>query len=184
MDSDDQSDLSPENQMKIFLRKNFISKTYLKKQIHHFRKTSKSTTPFYLIIKNYNTMSKPGVTKENNEQKPSETIFAKMAKGEIKPKTVYEDDECLVFKDMSPQAPTHLLIISKTVEIGKVHEAKSSDAKALGHLLYVAGVVAKKLDIDQSGYRLVINQGIDACQSVNYLHIHLFAGKKMKWPPL
>lgn len=129
------------------------------------------------------TMSVSSITliliQKLSSQKPEETIFAKMARGEMKPDIVYQDDKCLVFKDINPQAPTHLLIISKEVKIGQVHEANDNDAAALGHLLVVAGKVAKQLKL--GGYRLVINQGTDAQQSVNYLHIHLLSGRKFTW---
>jgi len=88
-----------------------------------------------------------------------------------KPKTV-----------VSPHAPTHLLIIPKKLAVGQVHNAQPSDANELGQLLLTAGEVAKKLDL-LDGYRLVINQGLNAQQSVNYLHVHLLSGRKFTWPP-
>jgi histidine triad (HIT) family protein len=73
-------------------------------------------------------------------------------------------------------------LISKKIAIGQVHEASESDSVELGYLMYTAGVVAKKLNLED-GYRLVVNQGLNAQQSVNYLHIHLLSGRKFTWPP-
>ncbi|KAL9643336.1 hypothetical protein ABK040_014791 [Willaertia magna] len=125
---------------------------------------------------------KHGVSKAALEVDPSETLFAKFARGDLNCAKVYEDDKSLVFKDIAPQAPVHFLIISKTVQIGNCHSATVEDATALGHLLYVAGLVAKQENL-LDGYRLVINNGVNAQQSVNYLHIHMMAGRKFKWPP-
>jgi len=125
---------------------------------------------------------KQGVTPAALEVDPHDTLFAKMIRGEIKPNIVHENEHALVFTDVNPNAPTHLLIIPKKLALGQIHNAKESDANELGQLLLTAGEVAKKLDL-LDGYRLVINQGLDAQQSVNYLHIHLLSGRKFSWPP-
>lgn len=106
-----------------------------------------------------------------------------MVSGQFKTDPVYEDEFVLVIKDINPQAPVHLLILPKKVQIGKLQDSKDEDSTNLGHLLVAAGKVAKKLDINE-GYRLVINEGTHGQQSINYLHVHFFAGKQCKWPPL
>jgi histidine triad (HIT) family protein len=125
---------------------------------------------------------KQGVAPSVFEIPPRDTLFAKMARGEIKPKIIYEDDRALVFEDINPVAPTHLLIISKKLELGLLHLANASDAEELGYLFLVAGKIAKEHNLLE-GYRLVINQGLNAQQSINYLHIHLLSGRKFTWPP-
>ena len=110
--------------------------------------------------------NKPGVSADHLAVPPSETLFAKFARGELNTAKVYEDDKVLAFKDINPQAPAHFLIISKELVIGNVHSAQESDVNALGRLLYVAGLVAKQEDL-LDGYRLVINSGIHGQQSIN-----------------
>ena len=109
---------------------------------------------------------KPGVSADHLAVNPSETLFAKFARGELACAKVYEDDKTLAFKDINPQAPAHYLIISKVLQVGNVHSTTESDAPALGHLLFVAGQVAKQEDL-LDGYRLVINSGIHGQQSIN-----------------
>lgn len=111
----------------------------------------------------------------------SKTIFQKIADREIPAKIEHEDEHCLVIHDIQPQAPVHLLIVPKKV-IPRVGEAVPADHAVLGHLLMVAGTVARKLNLDH-GFRLVINQGPHACESVPHLHIHLLAKRQMTWPP-
>ncbi|KAF0980715.1 hypothetical protein FDP41_013198 [Naegleria fowleri] len=126
--------------------------------------------------------NKPGVSADHLAVNPSDTLFAKFARGELACAKVYEDDDVLCFKDINPQAPVHFLIIPKQVQLGNVHSATENDIQALGKLLYVAGLVAKQENL-LDGYRLVINSGIHGQQSINYLHIHMIAGRHMKWPP-
>lgn len=109
------------------------------------------------------------------------TLFEKIAAREIPAKIEHEDDLCFVIHDIQPQAPTHLLIIPKK-PIPRVGEAVAEDQAVLGHLLLTAGKVAKKLNLAQ-GYRLVINNGPHACESVPHLHVHLLAQRQMTWPP-
>ncbi|MCR6655671.1 MAG: histidine triad nucleotide-binding protein [Opitutus sp.] len=111
----------------------------------------------------------------------SKTIFQKIIDREIPAKIEHEDDRCIVLHDIQPQAPVHLLIVPKQV-IPRVGEATEADEAVLGHLLVVAGVVAKKLNLAE-GFRLVINNGPHACESVPHLHVHLLAKRQMTWPP-
>ena len=149
---------------------------------------------------------------------PSQTIFAKIAAGKVAADRVYEDEHVCAFKDIDPQAPSHILIIAKKLAMGQVcclfvipskifivpilrslfnislsllllkyililqfSQASETDATELGHLMLAGPKVADKLCLDS--YRLVINQGPDAQQSINYLDVHLLSGRKMRWPP-
>lgn len=111
----------------------------------------------------------------------SKTLFQKIIDREIPAKIEHEDDRCIVIHDIQPQAPVHLLIIPKQL-IPRVGAATDADEATLGHLLVTAGVVAKKLNLAQ-GFRIVINNGPHACESVPHLHVHLLAGRQMTWPP-
>jgi len=111
----------------------------------------------------------------------SKTIFQRIIDREIPAKIEHEDDRCIVIHDIQPAAPVHLLIIPKTV-IPRVGDATPANETILGHLLLTAGVVAKKLNLDR-GFRLVVNQGPDACETVPHLHVHLLAKRQMTWPP-
>lgn len=111
----------------------------------------------------------------------AKTLFEKIIAREIPARIEHEDEHCVVLHDIQPQAPVHLLIIPKKV-IPRVAEASSADQTVLGHLLLVAGVVAKKLQL-ADGFRLVVNNGPHACESVPHLHIHLLAKRQMTWPP-
>src|SRR6202043_3518554 len=110
------------------------------------------------------------------------TIFEKIVAREIPAKIVWEDDDAIAFHDVNPQAPVHVLIVPKRV-ISRLNEAKENDAKILGKLLLVARDIAKKLGIDQTGYRVVINSGPDAGESVPHLHVHLLGKRALAWPP-
>jgi histidine triad (HIT) family protein len=109
------------------------------------------------------------------------TIFEKIVAREIPAKIVWEDDDAIAFEDVNPQAPVHVLIVPKTV-IPRLAEAKSSDGPTLGKLLVAAAEIAKKLELG-SGYRVVINNGPDAGESVPHLHVHLLGGRALAWPP-
>lgn len=111
----------------------------------------------------------------------AKTIFQKIIDREIPAKIEHEDDRCIVLHDIQPQAPVHLLIIPKKL-IPRVGEATAADEAVLGHLLLTAGAVAKKLNLEK-GFRLVINHGPDATESVPHLHVHLLAKRQMTWPP-
>jgi histidine triad (HIT) family protein len=112
----------------------------------------------------------------------SETIFEKIINREIKADIVYEDDLVLAFRDVRPQAPTHVLIVPKK-SIARIADAKADDHKLLGHLLLKAAEVADKVGLKQGGYRLVINNGPNGGESVAHLHCHILGGRPMSWPP-
>lgn len=109
------------------------------------------------------------------------TIFQRIIDREVPAKIEHEDDRCIVIHDIQPQAPVHLLIIAKKI-IPRVGEAAAADQALLGHLLLTAQTVAKKLNLS-NGFRLVINNGPDALESVPHLHVHLLAKRLMAWPP-
>lgn len=111
----------------------------------------------------------------------TDTIFGKIISGEIPAKIVYEDKQCLAFRDVNPQAPVHILVVPKK-SIVKVADATESDEELLGHLLMVAGNIAKDEGVGDA-FRLVINNGEKAGQSVFHLHVHLLAGRNFSWPP-
>lgn len=112
----------------------------------------------------------------------SKTLFEKIIAREIPAQIVYEDDLVLAFKDISPQAPMHALIIPKK-PIPRIAQATPEDHQTLSHLLLKAAEVADKLGLKQSGYRLVINNGSDGGETVPHLHCHILGGRKMTWPP-
>ena len=109
------------------------------------------------------------------------TLFEKIINKEIPAEIIYEDDISVVIEDINPQAPTHLLIIPKKV-IPKLSDASTEDQDILGHLMLVAGKIAKQLELDET-FRLVINNGAKAGQSVFHLHLHLLSGRSLNWPP-
>ena len=115
-------------------------------------------------------------------QKNDTTIFEKISRREIPANIVHEENDFLAFHDVNPQAPIHVLIVPKRV-IPRIGEASESDAELLGRMLVASKEIAKKLGIFESGYRLVINHGADAGESVPHLHIHLFGKRKLGWPP-
>lgn len=109
------------------------------------------------------------------------TIFQKILNKEIPATIVYEDDRALAFRDISAQAPTHVLVIPKRA-IRSVADMTEADAPLLGHLIWVAHVVAIQEKLT-NGYRLVVNTGPDGGQSVDHLHVHLLGGRSLAWPP-
>ena len=111
---------------------------------------------------------------------PEETIFSKIIAGDIPCEEVYQDEYCLAFKDIEPQAPIHILIIPKK-PILSLKSAQNEDKELLGHLLLISKVIAKKYDLHD--WRTVINTGEDAGQTVFHLHLHLIGGRKLEWPP-
>ena len=110
------------------------------------------------------------------------TIFEKIAAHEIPAKIVFEDDDVIAFHDVNPQAPVHVLIVPKRV-IPRLSETKESDQALLGKLILTAAQVASDLGVSESGYRLVINSGPDAGESVPHLHLHLLGKRPLAWPP-
>lgn len=117
-----------------------------------------------------------------NKGKIMSTIFKKIIDKEIPAKVVYEDELCMAFYDVSPQAPTHILMIPKK-EIRSMAETTSEDKALLGHMMFQCAEIARKLGVDQKGYRLVVNTNSWGGQSVFHLHIHLLSGRAMQWPP-
>ena len=111
-----------------------------------------------------------------------DTIFGKIIRREICADIVYEDDLCLAFRDITPQAPTHVLIIPKK-PIPKLSDATAEDKELLGHLLVTVKIVAEQLGIAEDGYRVVINTGTNGGQTVFHLHMHLLGGRSLQWPP-
>ena len=109
------------------------------------------------------------------------TLFGKVIRREIPADIVYEDEHCLAIRDINPQAPTHVLIIPKR-EIARLADAVPGDQVLLGHLMLVAGKLARQLGVDDA-FRVAINNGAEAGQSVFHLHLHLLAGRKFLWPP-
>jgi len=110
------------------------------------------------------------------------TIFEKIAAREIPARIVWEDDEVLAFHDVDPKAPVHVLVVPKRV-IPRLGESTKEDQALLGKLLLTARIVAEKLDLLASGYRIVINSGPDAGESVPHLHVHVLGKRKLAWPP-
>lgn len=109
------------------------------------------------------------------------TIFQKIADREIPAKLIHEDAVCIAFHDISPQAPTHVLVVPRKA-IPRVGEATAEDQATLGHLLLVAAQVARQLNLAK-GFRLVVNNGPDGGESVPHLHVHLLGGRALGWPP-
>ncbi|WP_019500475.1 histidine triad nucleotide-binding protein [Pseudanabaena sp. PCC 6802] len=112
---------------------------------------------------------------------PSETIFSKIIKREIPAKIVYEDDRALAFHDINPQAPVHILVVPKQ-PIPMLSQAQDRDESLLGHLLLVAAKVAQDAGLEQN-FRLVVNNGRGAGQTVFHLHLHILGGRSLAWPP-
>lgn len=109
------------------------------------------------------------------------TIFKRIIDREIPARIAYEDDRCLAFHDVAPQAPTHVLIIPKQ-EIPSIGAITVEDQELVGHLLLVAAQLGQQLGL-VNGYRLVVNCGPDAGQAVAHLHVHLLGGRALQWPP-
>lgn len=110
------------------------------------------------------------------------TLFEKIVARQIPAQIVYEDDLVLAFRDINPQAPTHVLIVPKKA-IPRIAEAAVDDHALLGHLLLKAAEVAAKIGLKENGYRLVINNGRDGGESVPHLHCHILGGRPLAWPP-
>jgi len=109
------------------------------------------------------------------------TIFKKIIDKEVPAEILYEDEQCLAFQDIAPQAPTHVLVIPKK-EIRGIATVADEDAPLLGHMWLVVRKLAEQLGLD-NGYRVVVNNGPDGGQAVDHLHFHLLGGRQMQWPP-
>ena len=110
------------------------------------------------------------------------TIFARIISGEIPADKVYEDEHVVAFRDISPQAPVHVLVVPRKPLVS-VADAGDEDALLLGRLMLAAAQVARQLGLEEAGYRLVTNVGSDGGQSVPHLHVHVLGGRQMIWPP-
>ncbi|XP_041916268.1 histidine triad nucleotide-binding protein 1 [Alosa sapidissima] len=110
-----------------------------------------------------------------------DTIFGKIIRKEIPANIFYEDDQCIAFHDVAPQAPTHFLVVPRKA-IAQISKAEDVDAALLGHMMIVAKKCADKVGLTK-GYRLVLNEGPDGGQSVYHVHIHVMGGRQMGWPP-
>lgn len=114
--------------------------------------------------------------------KVDDCIFCKIAAGEIQSTRVYEDEVCVAFNDLSPQAPTHILIIPRE-HIDSLDKAEQSNKTTLGHLLLSAAEIGRQKGFAENGYRVVINTNSDGGQTVFHLHVHLLAGRPFIFPP-
>jgi len=110
------------------------------------------------------------------------TIFEKIRDGEIPADVIHRDEHCFAFRDISPQAPFHVLIVPNK-PIPRIGEAEPGDQAILGHLLLTAAKIASGLGLAQSGFRVVINNGPHGGETVPHLHVHLLGGRQLTWPP-
>lgn len=122
-------------------------------------------------------MATGGAVSENNP-----TIFGMILRGEIPATRIWEDEHCIAFRDINPAAPTHALIIPRKL-IPTITDATSEDRELLGHMLLVAGEIARQEGIDEDGFRIVINANVDGGQTVYHLHLHILGGRRLGWPP-
>ena len=125
--------------------------------------------------------AKAAAEAQNRAGEQEETIFGKILSKKIPANIIHEDDLCMAFYDINPEAPTHFLVIPRK-PIPMLQDVKEEDKTMLGHLMYIAKKKAEDLGLDQ-GYRVVINNGKDGAQSVYHLHLHVLGGRQMGWPP-
>ncbi|XP_060765241.1 histidine triad nucleotide-binding protein 1 [Neoarius graeffei] len=121
------------------------------------------------------------VAKAQTAQPGGDTIFGKIIRKEIPSKIIYEDDQCIAFHDVAPQAPTHFLVVPRK-PIPQISKAEDCDEALLGHLLLVGKKCAEQVGLT-NGYRMVVNEGPDGAQSVYHVHIHVLGGRQLTWPP-
>ncbi len=112
----------------------------------------------------------------------NKTIFERVIARESPGTVVYEDDLVVAFRDINPQAPTHVLVVPRK-PIPRIAEVTPADQQLLGHLMLKAVEVAERLGLTKTGYRLVINNGPDGGETVSHLHCHILGGRRMRWPP-
>ena len=112
----------------------------------------------------------------------ADCLFCKIVAGEIPSSRVFEDDRCVVFNDISPQAPTHVLIVPRQ-HLDSLDKAEANDKELLGHLLLTAADIARAKGFASNGYRVVVNTNSDGGQTVFHLHVHLLAGRPFVFPP-
>lgn len=121
------------------------------------------------------------------EQPPpqeEDTVFGKIARKEIPANIVYEDEQCLAFRDISPQAPIHIVLVPKNKDgLSQLSRAEERHKAILGHLMWVASEIARREGLGESGWRLVVNDGRSANQTVFHLHLHIMGGRDFAWPP-
>ena len=110
------------------------------------------------------------------------TLFQKICDKEIPADIVHEDDLCVAFRDISPQAPVHILIVPRK-HLPRIAAATADDAGLIGHLLLTAANIARSEGIDGTGFRIAINNGPQGGESVPHLHVHLLGGRQLQWPP-
>lgn len=110
------------------------------------------------------------------------TLFEKICDKDIPATIVFEDERCVAFRDISPQAPAHILVVPRKA-VTRIGLTDAEDEALLGHLLLTAAAIARSEGLADSGYRLVINNGPDGGEAVPHLHVHLLGGRKLKWPP-
>ena len=110
------------------------------------------------------------------------SIFTKIIKREIPAAIVYEDDECIAFRDIDPKAPVHILLVPRK-EIPSLAQVTENDKTLLGHLMVKASEIAKAEGISDSGYRVVVNTNKEGGQEVYHIHMHILGGRQMTWPP-
>jgi histidine triad (HIT) family protein len=110
----------------------------------------------------------------------ADSLFTQIRKGLIPGEIVYKDEKCFAITDINPQAPTHILIIPNK-QIEKISDSTETDIELLGHLIHASKAISKKFKLDNN-YRLIINNGAQAGQSIFHLHVHLLGGKKLNWP--
>jgi histidine triad (HIT) family protein len=109
-------------------------------------------------------------------------IFCKIANKEMNSKIIRDDEEVIAFHDIHPQAPVHALVVPKK-HISRITEMNESDQRLIGKMIYVGKEVAQELGVSDSGFRLVLNNGPDANQTVHHIHLHVIGGRRMGWPP-
>ena len=112
----------------------------------------------------------------------ADCLFCKMIAGEITPDTVYEDDDVLAFRDINPQAPTHVLVVPKQ-HVATLNDLDDSNASLVGKMMLAAASIARQEGFAESGYRTVMNCHADGGQTVFHIHLHLLGGRRMHWPP-
>ena len=109
-------------------------------------------------------------------------VFCRLAKGQLRADIVYEDEAVLAFKDIHPQAPVHVLVIPRE-HLTALWEVDASHTQILARLLLAANDIADRMGVQQTGYRIVINTGTEAGQTVDHVHVHVLGGRKLTWPP-
>ncbi|MDQ5823810.1 MAG: histidine triad nucleotide-binding protein [Chloroflexota bacterium] len=109
-------------------------------------------------------------------------VFCRLAKGQLRADIVYEDEAVLGFKDIHPQAPVHVLVMPRE-HLTALWEVDASHTQILGRLLLAANDIADRMGVQQTGYRIVINTGTEAGQTVDHVHVHVLGGRKLTWPP-